>query len=568
MRKTRAVIKLIFLFLLFMSFYLKTFSQAETQVGDEKFSTFETQDFNTKNLEEELEKGEISQDPLKQALPPGEQGRRKALPPEEREKLLREIFNLPESLPETTRQKYSKENLLQAYPKKRKKPYEIIEKEIKLDLDPAEVPITLEQCLRCAIHKNYDIRINNAAKEQEKWAFRKSLTEFLPDVGYEYIQRRLDGEILVGGVVPIETSQTSIRTMFEVRWLVFDGFRRYFDAKIAKQLYDISKLRLKFTKDEILLFTTSQYYKLLQDKLNIIILLKNLEQTQEQLEITKDRFEAGVGTKFDVLRSETEVFNSKQNLIEAFQRLKESQVNLANTLGIAVETPLMPVENEPKEKRLVLGELDIKRFIDKAIENRPDLKIARINVKTARTERNRVISEYLPSFNFFAEKGWQGERGLDIPDSGRLRGFRIIGFEIRLIFERLGLRAYTNIRELNQNLKKFKFEAIKTQRDIIEFLLKSYYDTIAAKALIKATKKEVLSANESLRLSVVRLEAGVGIFTDVITAQLRATSSQIKHLSAIVDYNETQAQLLFDMGIIDIDTLLNGYKIGNKQSYP
>ncbi len=566
MRKTRAVIKLIFLFLLFICFCLKAYSQAETQVGDENFSVFESQNFNTKNLEEELEMGEISQDPVK--LLPEESGRRKALPPEEREKLLKEIFNLPESLPEATRQKYTKEQLLQPYPKKPKKPYEIIEKEIKLDLDPTEVPITLEQSLKCAITKNFDIRINDAAKEQEKWAYRKSLTEFLPDFGYDFMLRRLDGEILVGGVVPVETSQTSIRTMFEVRWLLFDGFRRYFDSKIAKQLYEISKLRLEFTRDEILLFTTSQYYDLLQDKLNIIILLKNLQQTQEQLEITKDRFEAGVGTKFDVLRSETEVANSKQNLIEAFQRLKESQVNLANTLGIHVETPLMPVENEPKEKRLILGELDIKRLIGKAIENRPDLKIARINVKTARTERNRVFSEYLPSLNFFAEKGWQGERGLDIPDSGRLRGFRIIGFEFAWILERLGLRAYTNIRELNENIKKVKLEETRAQRDIIEFLLKSYYDTIAAKALIKATKKEVLSANESLRLSVVRLEAGVGIFTDVITAQLRATGSQVKHLNAIVDYNETQAQLLFDMGIIDINTLLNGYKIGNKQRCP
>ncbi len=563
MRKTGAVIKLIFLFLLFICFCLKTYSQAETSVSNEDFSVFEAQ---KSSFEEELEKGERSIDPIKR--PPKTSGRRKALPQEERDKLLKEIFNLPEALPEATRQKYSKENLLQAYPKKRKKPYEIIEKEIKLDLDPTEVHINLEQCLRCSIAKNYDIRINDAAKEQEKWAFRKSLTEFLPDFGYEYVQRKLDGEILVGGVVPIETSQTTIRTMFEIRWLVFDGFRRFFDAKIAKQLYDISKLRLEFTKDEILLFTTSQYYKLLQDKLNIIILLKNLEQTQEQLEITKDRFEAGVGTKFDVLRSETEVLNSKQNLIEAFQQLKESQVNLANTLGVPVDTPLMPIENEPKEKRLILGELDIKRFMNKAIENRPDLKIAQINVKAARTERNRVVSDYLPSFNFFMDKGWQGERGLDVPDSGRLRGFRIIGFEAKLILERLGLRAYTNLRELNENLKKFKLEEIRTQRDIIEFLLKSYYDTIAAKALIKATKKEVLSANESLRLSVVRLEAGVGIFTDVITAQLRATSSQVKHLNAIVDYNKTQAQLLFDMGIIDIDTLLKGYKIGSKQRCP
>ncbi len=60
---------------------------------------------------------------------------------------------------------------------------------------------------------------------------------------------------------------------------------------------------LDFTKDEIILETSRKYYELLRAKISIEIQLKNLYERTAQLKLTQNLMEAGLGTRFDVVRS-------------------------------------------------------------------------------------------------------------------------------------------------------------------------------------------------------------------------------------------------------------------------
>ena len=54
----------------------------------------------------------------------------------------------------------------------------------------------------------------------------------------------------------------------------------------------------------------------------------------------------------------------------------------------------------------------------------------------------------------------------------------------------------------------------------------------------------------------MRLNVGIGIFVDVLQAQVSATTAKIRLLNAIIDYNVAQASILFETGLISVNNLL------------
>ncbi|EKE03737.1 MAG: Outer membrane efflux protein [uncultured bacterium] len=429
-----------------------------------------------------------------------------------------------------------------------------IQPEITLECPENQVPITFENSLKTALENNYGIKIISTQRTSAKWLYYNELSEFLPDASFNYTQTRFGGSFLVGGVVPVNITATNINTGFAAQWDGFTGFRRYFETKAARANYKASKRNLELTVDQVLLLTTKQYYTLLQDKLNIEILQVALEQTQAQLRINQQRFEAGVGTRFDVLRSEAEVAAAQQNLIAANNRLRLSQAQLANTLGINIFTPLIPIEESVEARTLFKDCFDINEVTQIALKNKPELDIAELNIAATRARKNSLYSIYLPTVSVRSTVNWTGN---EIDDLNQNQSIALLVSWIG--GENLGLAGLTSIKALNAQVEEAKLRLTDTTRNLEQSIVNSFYDIITAKELIEAARVEVISAQESLRLAVIRLEEGVGIYTDVISAQLTETQARIRYLNAIINYNTSQAQLLYDMGVISPNNLLAGY---------
>ncbi|OGH97555.1 MAG: hypothetical protein A2104_02965 [Candidatus Melainabacteria bacterium GWF2_32_7] len=429
-----------------------------------------------------------------------------------------------------------------------------VQAEITLDCPKDQIPITLEKSIQTALENNYGIKIISTQQTRDKWLYYNDLSDFLPDVSFNYTQTRFGGAFLVGGVVPVDVTSTNINTGFAAQWDGFTGLRRYFNTRASRAIYNASKKNLELTQDQVLLLSTKQYYTLLQDKLNIEILKVALEQTQAQLRINQQRFEAGVGTRFDILRAEAEVASAEQNLIAAYNRLRLSQAQLANTLGINIFTPLVPAEEEVEPKTLFKDCFDLTEVTQIAIKNKPELDIAELNIAATRARRNSVYSIYLPTVSVRSTVNLTGREITDLNQNQSVA--LLVSW---LGGENLGLEGLTSVKALNAQVEEAKLRLVDTTRNLEQSIVNSFYDIITARELIAATRAETVSAQESLRLAVIRLEEGVGIYTDVIAAQLTETQARIKYLNAIIGYNTSQAQLLFDMGVISPNNLLQGY---------
>lgn len=424
--------------------------------------------------------------------------------------------------------------------------------EIVLCTPKESVSISLEDSLRIALEKNLNIKIIRSQKENLQWQYYNSISTFLPNIGYELRKTRFGGNVLVGSVIPVNIVETSTSTKF--LGSIDTSFSEIFNAVSAKYTYRSAQKNFDFTKDQVLLNTAVAYYRTLEAKYNVEILKANLEQTQEQLRLNQERFNAGVGTKFDVLRSEAEVALAQQNLIEANNRLRLNQAQFANTIGENVFTPYMPLDEDVKPKTLVIGCLNDNMARQLAIQNRPDLQALQLNINAARAARNSGYSSYLPVVTFSGEIGHIGTSQTDLlPNrSGTILVTWNGGAG-------LGLLPLTYVQSLNAQVREQKFRLINETRNVEQSIINSFSNTITARELIDASAKQVNSAEESRRLALVRLQAGVGLYIDVLNAQSDATRAKIRYLTAIMNYNISQVQLLFDIGVISANNILDGF---------
>ena len=106
-----------------------------------------------------------------------------------------------------------------------------------------------------------------------------------------------------------------------------------------------------------------------------------------------------------------------------------------------------------------------------------------------------------------------------------------------------GGRARAQYRSSKQAAEESRFNFASTRDQIRLQVEESFFGLQTAIQNIDTTANEVLSSRESLRLSQLRVQAGVGVQRDVVNNQRDLTNAELRYAGAINDYNTRLAQL-------------------------
>lgn len=442
--------------------------------------------------------------------------------------------------------------LLGKNPAFEKQKQERIDKELEELLKVKLIPVTLEKCLKIAVDNNYTIKEKTHTEKKYQWQKRNAYSKFLPDFKYYFSIQHLQGTFLVGNIVPTDVDETPIQSYILVNWNVFNRGKTFFDVAEQRNLHKSAQLLKNFSREEVILNTATNYYKLLRNKVEIDIYKTNLIDRKAQYDLTQARYRVGVGTKFDVYRAEAELAKAKQQYISAFNTIRVSQAKLANVMGINILLPLYPADNTVKEKALL--DCPLENLVDYAKVSRKDLEAERKRIEALKAARSGLYSEFVPDVNInyaYASYG-TARAGLYPSNALTLSVSAPLG-------KNLGVGTITQVKAQTENIKAAQMALIQKTRDIEETVLTSNQNSLSAKERVEAARTEVFASGKSLESSIKLMNAGVSTFLDVIQAQGLKVNSQVALAENITDYNIAQVQLLFDTGIISIDNVLNGY---------
>ena len=226
---------------------------------------------------------------------------------------------------------------------------------------------------------------------------------------YNNIKTGDDGELLLGVKIPV----FAVANGMNKRKLDLDASRldtRRMDNK-AKD-----NLRLLYAK------IVENYYELLFHHQNRQLVSQLLERARERVLIIEKRVRAGALAEISLLEVNQQVLNRKQRLLVSENQYENALRRFVRYLNIPVEyfnqNYTLPLLTAVKEEE---ASLDIS--FEKALENRPDLKVYANEIEKLNLENKYTSISKYPAFDlglygvhdFEYENGFKVTLGMDFP---------------------------------------------------------------------------------------------------------------------------------------------------------
>ena len=259
------------------------------------------------------------------------------------------------------------------------------------------------------------------------------------------------------------------------------------------------------------------------------------------------RFNAGVNTKLDVLEAETQLARDR-NILTTNRRDQETQRrNLARVLGLPQDvTPTAATPARP----LGLWEPTLQESIVAAYNYSENLDQLILDISINNSQANASLAAVQPVVRFVnstsasrteGQNGQTSRSDIDMGDfTYGVQNSTALTASWRL-FD--GGRARAEYRRSKQAAEESRLNFART-RDQIRFQVESsFFGLRAAIQSLETTATEVLASRESLRLSQLRVQAGVGVQREVVNSQRDLTQAELKYARAITDYNRNLATL-------------------------
>ncbi|MBK8189447.1 MAG: TolC family protein [Vampirovibrionales bacterium] len=415
------------------------------------------------------------------------------------------------------------------------------------------IAVSLESTLKAVEGQNLAIQIQREGQRIDQARFYQSLTQFLPDIDGFYNYRRFKGVIQLFGNQTLNISQTTLEPGLSASVRVWPGGKTLFDAMAARRRVNASGSLVKETHQQQLARAASDYYTLLEAQLKRDFAQKSLEESKEQTAISQARFEAGLGTRLEVMQAQTAQSQRLRQLIEANNAIALAEQALLNRLNMDMDAHLVPTMTDAIAHRLVPESISPERLIENALKSHPALARLRQQRLAVKWQGRSVLSEAIPSVDLYANLSYRG------PSADVLGLTRFAGFGVQTALgDKLGLSIPTRWLEAHRIVNQLELQSQQAVRDIEAQVASAFLDSQSAASAIEAVREEKRAAEESYRLAVGRYKAGVGINLDVISAESALSDARAQLVQAVSNFNRAQTRLVEAAGLASRQSLLEG----------
>ncbi len=405
-------------------------------------------------------------------------------------------------------------------------------------------PITLAEALELAKQNNNELQVSILQLERSKSSLREAQAALLPTLGVNgnVTNSRSSSNTLqakqqerLNPLSPDAESNTSFGSQAELTYNLYTSGRRNAAITEAEEQVRFQELDVERQSEEIRLNVATDYYNLQQADENVRISQSAVQNSEASLRDAQALERAGVGTRFDMLRSQVNLANAEQELTDArsqqaiAQRRLATRLNLPQSINITAADPVQLAG---------LWERGLEDSIVLAYQNRPELQQQLAQRNISEQQRRQALASLGPQISLVASYDL-----LDVfNDSINVSDGYSVGVRATLnLYDGGAAKARAAQAKTNIAIAETNFAE---QRNQIRFQVEQAYSTqIANLENVQTSNAALEQAKESLRLARLRFQAGVGTQTDVINAENELTRSEGNRVRAILNYNRALTEL-------------------------
>lgn len=387
---------------------------------------------------------------------------------------------------------------------------------------------TLEECVNHAVENNIRVKQSELDTELSEENIVSAKGNFLPNVSGS-----TGGNFNFGSYIGQDGSRISSNTFgsslgVNAGITVFNGFRNTNLYKQAKLGLEASEVQLDKLKDDISLQVVNSYLNVLLNKENFKIAEEQVKITERQVERLEILFQEGSQPKTALLDVEAQLASNKEQLINTRNSIDLTLFNLAQLLqishrGFDVEDITFNISSV----ELLYNDTD--EIFNRALENRPEIRVAEINIENSELDIEISKSAFYPSVSIGAGLGTsyqstlgeKDKRTIVDPDTGMLssisNGFGKqfndnlgynVGVNINVpIFN--GNKTRANVNSAMINSKRLALSLDQAKQDLRSTIENAYLDARATLNQYQASTASLVAQEEAFRTAQESYDLGV-----------------------------------------------------------
>ena len=451
------------------------------------------------------------------------------------------------------------------------------------------VEYSLEDCIEIALKNDPNIKVATTQKDIANSQVGLAKSEYFPNltVGNGFTSQHNKNSGKGGGFYNQGGSTSSDNNYYQlnlgVNQLIWNFGKTTARINMQKYNRESAGYDLENTILNTVYRVKMAYFEVLAALANQDVFERSVTINQLNYDRTNALFKEGLKSKIDVVNAEVYLTDAQISLIEAQGKYQNAIVNLNNAMYFP-DAPQYYVKNtesfnfqkrsKPKENVTISysrksGEgtpeqtailtsgiekqdilqnykfkpliLPVDEAIQKAYENRPDLKSLQM-VKRAQEESLKAIKRsYLPELT--ASSGYNFRKNSDVSNTG-------FNIGASLDFPMLNFMDIKYSIAQGKSYLEMAEENIDLSRKNIHFEVQAnYINMVVLQKKIPMMAQKVKQTLENFELADGRYTVGLGNFIELQQAQTNYNNAQLAFVQAVFDYNVAKEQFQKSMGV-------------------
>ena len=285
--------------------------------------------------------------------------------------------------------------------------------------------------------------------------------------------------------------------------------------------YEVSRANFANNVNTLIAAAEETWWSAVLARENMKLQREILLQRSENHRVTMEKYNQELVPRLDIVRSEAQV-------VDAETTAKTAETTYLNLLA---ELSLMAggLDVEPVDEELHVPEFDVAVNFEEALEYRPDVKAARLNLERAKLVKKLTAKGLSPTLDFaFQFTPWADPEAFSTPNSKQAGASLTLSVPIT-DGNQTKYRTFNTDRLIQAS--EASLEALKesTRRDIT-VAMNNWRNASASE---QDKQRQVERAEEELRITELMYAEGMGAQIDLINAQTAYQAVRTEYLSAI-----------------------------------
>jgi outer membrane protein len=306
--------------------------------------------------------------------------------------------------------------------------------------------------------------------------------------------------------------------------------------------------------------TEQAYLDLIYARRAVGVVKESLFLARDQARITQIRIDVGASAPLDILQPRVTIATTEEQLISAVANVRNAEDRLRALLNLPPtdwDRPIVPTDDVAYTPMTI----DFQQAVQQAIANRPEMEQQRLATENARVQALFTRNQVLPTVDFVAGYGLQGQSGrriLEVDANGnptrvtsdpyvdtfsQIAGLDYPGFNFGFNFgvPVFNIQARANARAAELDLEQSQTFREQTQQNIAVEVRSAARSVDTFAQTIAATRAAREAAESNVEAERKRYENGMTTNFQVLEVQQQLSDARVRELQAVIGYQKAVA---------------------------